>query len=239
MYGLDGFAMSIPLEVAMNPAREVLLATTMNGRPLTRDHGYPVRVIVPGVVGARSVKWISRLEVSKEECQSVWQKRTYRIWPSEIGNEKYLASAPPCMDINVNSAIISHDTGSTIHEGEIDNNSFRVSGWAFSGAGNRIIRVEVSPDGGKTWLAAHGSSIEEVHAKAWKQSWAWTLWEVNIPVVEGRSTYNLLVRAMDEMYNVQPERMAQQGTYNWNKGGYLYNAYFGVDVTVCRDTAKQ
>lgn len=43
----------------MDPRGDVILAYEMNGQPLSRDHGFPVRVIVPGVVGARNVKWLS------------------------------------------------------------------------------------------------------------------------------------------------------------------------------------
>lgn len=52
------YGASIPIEKGMNPRGDVLLAYEMNGKPLTRDHGYPVRVVVPGVVGARNVKWL-------------------------------------------------------------------------------------------------------------------------------------------------------------------------------------
>ena len=52
------YGASIPLETAVDARRDVILAYEMNGQPLSRDHGAPVRVIVPGVVGARNVKWL-------------------------------------------------------------------------------------------------------------------------------------------------------------------------------------
>lgn len=53
------YGASIPISKAMDPRGDVILAYEMNGQPLNRDHGFPIRVIVPGVVGARNVKWLS------------------------------------------------------------------------------------------------------------------------------------------------------------------------------------
>lgn len=50
----------------------------MNGEPIPRDHGYPVRAIAPGVVGARNVKWLGRIELSKDESDSHWQQNDYK-----------------------------------------------------------------------------------------------------------------------------------------------------------------
>lgn len=52
------YGSSIPIEKALDPYGDVILAYEMNGEPIPRDHGYPIRVIVPGVVGARNVKWL-------------------------------------------------------------------------------------------------------------------------------------------------------------------------------------
>ena len=54
------YGSSIPIEKALDPHGDVILAYEMNGEPIPRDHGYPVRVIVPGVVGARNVKWLGK-----------------------------------------------------------------------------------------------------------------------------------------------------------------------------------
>jgi sulfite oxidase len=62
---------SIPLLHATTPEADILLAYEMNGKDLNRDHGFPLRVVVPGVIGARSVKWLETIIVSEFECQVV------------------------------------------------------------------------------------------------------------------------------------------------------------------------
>lgn len=78
------YGASIPAELALSPEKDVLLAFQMNGEPIPADHGYPVRAIVPGVVGARNVKWLSKISVSDVESPSHWQQRDYRGFPSNI-----------------------------------------------------------------------------------------------------------------------------------------------------------
>jgi len=56
----------------MNPFGDVILAYEMNGEEIPRDHGYPLRVIVPGYVGVRNVKWISEIKLAKEESDGAW-----------------------------------------------------------------------------------------------------------------------------------------------------------------------
>ena len=60
------------METALDPRAGVLLAYEMNGAPLTPDHGYPLRLVVPGHIGVRQCKWLGRLIVSDKEAQGVW-----------------------------------------------------------------------------------------------------------------------------------------------------------------------
>jgi DMSO/TMAO reductase YedYZ molybdopterin-dependent catalytic subunit len=71
---------SIPLAKALAP--EVLLVDEMNGQPLPPAHGYPPRVIVPGYIGARSIKWLSTSTVQSQASTNYFQARTYRLYPS-------------------------------------------------------------------------------------------------------------------------------------------------------------
>jgi sulfite oxidase len=70
----DGFKVSIPIEKALNNFGDVLLAYEMNGEDIPRDHGYPIRLIVPGYVGVRNIKWVKSIEISDEEMDSEWQR---------------------------------------------------------------------------------------------------------------------------------------------------------------------
>ncbi|CAE7807080.1 SUOX [Symbiodinium sp. CCMP2456] len=72
--GMDGMEASIPIEKALSPYGDVLLAYEMNGEALPNEHGAPVRVIVPGVVGVRNVKWVGRVVASTEEAEGPWQR---------------------------------------------------------------------------------------------------------------------------------------------------------------------
>ena len=75
---MEHFNASIPIEKAADPRGDVLLAYELNGEPISRDHGFPVRAIVPGVVGVRNVKWLARVEVAEEESDSHWQRKDYK-----------------------------------------------------------------------------------------------------------------------------------------------------------------
>lgn len=56
----------------------------MNGKPLTRDHGYPVRVVVPGYIGARSVKYLKTITIQDHESQAYFQQKDYKILPAHV-----------------------------------------------------------------------------------------------------------------------------------------------------------
>lgn len=72
------YGASIPIEKALNPAGDVILAYEMNGEPIPRDHGYPLRVIVPGIVGARNVKWLGKICIFPES--TMFQKVTSKVY---------------------------------------------------------------------------------------------------------------------------------------------------------------
>src|SRR5271165_6772434 len=78
--GPISYARSVPREKAVQP--EVLIAYQMNGRDLSRDHGYPVRAIVPGHYGMASVKWLARIQAVREPFQGYWQTSDYGYWDS-------------------------------------------------------------------------------------------------------------------------------------------------------------
>lgn len=96
-------------------------------------------------------------------------------------------------------------------------------GYAYSGAGRKIIRVDVSGDGGKNWQAA-----EELISDAAKhpQAWGWTLFKARVPVPEGMDETELVVKAVDSSCNTQPKDFADV----WNLRGVISNAYHRVNI---------
>lgn len=227
--GLEAYGASIPLETAVDPRADVLLAYGMNGKPLPKDHGFPLRALVPGTVAARSVKWLSKISLSEEESPAQWQRRDYKSFgPNEAGKEDW-ESAPAIQELPVTSAITSVNV-------KKDERS-TVRGYAYSGGGRRITRVDVSLDNGQTWAQAHliddcapREGETESRCKG-RKHWAWQRWryEAPIPMDEdkgGKKCATLVVKATDEAYNAQPE--CHTGIYNLR--GNLATAWHRVVV---------
>ena len=224
----EKYGASIPIEIAMDPNRDVLLAYEMNGEPLPKDHGYPIRVVVPGVVGARNVKWLKSIKLSKDESPSHWQQNDYKgFGPSEDWDTADFKKAVSIQDYPIQSAILQPQDGDTISDSE----EITVKGYAWSGGGRGIIRVDVSVDGGKTWQKA---DLQQAKQHLYKQ-WAWTLWEANIALPPGHvGKVEVCCKAVDTSYNVQPEHA--DGI--WNIRGLLHNAWHRVKVNLPEQEAE-
>nr|CAI5859725.1 unnamed protein product [Callosobruchus analis] len=177
------YGASIPIWKAVDERGDVLLAYEMNGSPLPRDHGYPVRVIVPGVVGARNVKWLSKIVVSEHESTSHWQQNDYKGFsPCTDWESADFTKSPAIQELPVTSAICKPCDGDTV--GIVDGKIF-VKGYAWSGGGQKIIRVDVSADDGKTW---HVANVDAQDSSDPPRHWSWTLWSLNIPVDQNSKT---------------------------------------------------
>lgn len=203
------FGGSIPLEKAMAQELPALLAHTMNGQPLTPEHGFPLRAVVPGYIGARSVKWLARIVVSDRPSPNRYVAVAYKVVQSDDPQEA--ASAEPIYAMPVNAAICLPARGARLAAGKV-----RVAGYALPSGleGAVVTSVELSVDGGRTWqpVQRHGASRPAV----W-QLWSW---EGNLP--PGR--HELAVRASDS----RGQQMPREGS--WNFRGYLFNAWHRVSV---------
>ena len=204
------FGGSIPLAKALAP--EVLIAYAMNGEPLTAEHGFPLRVVVPGYIGARSVKWLTGLNVQDAPSDNYFQQNDYRLLPvdthladADFGSGVMLGELP------VNSAILSPADGA-----EVPGGSLLVQGYAIVGGGRTIGRVDVSSDGGQRWVTAHLDR---------QGPWAWALWKAEVEVAPGPA--EIVVRAFDSAAQAQPERLETV----WNCKGYMNNAWHRIAVT--------
>ncbi|XP_077541565.1 sulfite oxidase isoform X2 [Haemaphysalis longicornis] len=218
------YGSSFPAYKGLNPEGDVLLAYEMNGETLPRDHGYPVRAIVPGIVGARNVKWLARIQLSPEESNSHWQKNDYKgFCPSTDWDTVDFTSAPAIQELPITSVVCSPAEGEAVtpQEGKV-----AVKGYAWSGGGRRVVRVDVSADGGENWTPAELQSEDTTLHRAW----AWTLWKLDLPVPPGKTELQIVCKAVDSSYNSQPEGVAGV----WNLRGVLNNAWYRVNVRVNR-----
>ena len=217
------YAASIPSTKAFDPRGDVLLAYSMNGKPLPRDHGYPLRVVAPGIVGARNVKWLSKILASKDESPGHWQQNDYKGFSPNIDwHNVDFKSAPSIQELPVVSGICVPKNGSTVHESE---EVIVAQGYAYSGGGRGIVRVDVSGDSGKTW---HTATLKQADQQL-NRMWSWTQWTVEIPIPEGHNgSLEVCCKAVDSSYNTQPENVAPI----WNLRGVLNNAWHRITLSV-------
>jgi sulfite oxidase len=228
------YGSSIPISIALDPARDVILAFDMNGDTLPRDHGYPIRVVAPGIVGARNVKWLGRITVSADESPNHWQQRDYKSFPPQIDwSTVDWSKAPAIQDMPIQSAICNWHSGAVhVVDRNADENELDVRGYAWSGGGRNVIRVDVSIDGGKTWNTAdmnHGAEQE------YNKAWAWTLWKTKVAIpsdlVQHGGDLTIVCRAVDNAYNTQPEKLESV----WNLRGVVNNAWHRISITIAHN----
>jgi sulfite oxidase len=206
------FGGSIPLVKAVSP--ETLLAYELNGAALPPVHGFPVRALVPGYIGARSVKWLSAITVGAEPSTNYFQTRAYKLFPRDVRPETADWDKGIVLgELSVNSAICRPGDGKTVPAGQA-----LVEGWASAGGDRLVARVEVSRDGGKSWL--------EAQLVGAGRAWTWCLWRARLEPEPGPC--ELVVRAWDSAANTQPEDPAEI----WNLKGYVNNAWQRVRITV-------
>lgn len=225
-HGYDDMQASIPIQKALNPFGDVLLAYEMNDEVLPPEHGYPIRAVVPGHVGVRNVKWLQSIRASPEEAEGTWQRGiAYKGFSpmvrsfTHIDVEKILS----IQEQPVTSVILSPKSGA---ETELDD--VEVKGFAYSGGGRGIVRVDVSADEGKTWVTADMKEGSEQHPN---RSWAWTFFSADVPIpahCRGKQ-FNVLCRAIDASYNTQPEFPESI----WNLRGLNCNSWHRVSVKHC------
>lgn len=212
--GVIPFGGSIPLGKAMDDTETMpgaLLCTGMNGVPLPPDHGFPLRTVVPGYIGARSVKWLGKITVSDRPSLNHYVATAYKV--VEEGTDLEWAEEGPIYRFPLNSVICTPTPDDQLKPGTVS-----VTGYAIppGESGRTISRVVVSVDGGKTWKRAKISSPVN--------DYCWVLWKADVDVSHG--TDEIIVRAIDSKKNTQPRRV------NWNMKGYLFNAWHRVPVDV-------
>ncbi|KAI9170862.1 Sulfite oxidase [Paramyrothecium foliicola] len=185
-------------------ANEVLLAWEMNGEPLPKIHGFPLRTVVFGYIGARSCKWLYEVKAISKPSTAPVQRREYLYYTPQIGkqNAKY-SNGFSIQDMPVSSAIMSpKDMDQIIHDGKV-----KLRGWAYSGGGHWPVRVEVSGDGGSIWYEVPWEKMSTKYFHAWR------LWEIDMPV-DAEGWLEFCVRTWDNAMNTQPTFV--RSAWNWD-----------------------
>src|SRR6476469_158340 len=201
------YVWSLPRAKAILP--DVLIAYQMNGRDLPRDHGFPVRAIVPGYYGMASVKWLTGIRAVREPFHGYWLTSDYAYWASMDGRPV----RRPLGEMQLKSEIAR----TRVYETLAPNRIYTVSGAAWSGDTD-VTEVAVSTDGGRTWAEAEFLDPVRRHAwRRWKFDWL-------TPTEPGQ--YTLLARAKDASGLSQPDRHDQ------NFGTYVINHPLPIEVFV-------
>lgn len=209
---VQAYGSSIALSKAMS--HEVLLAWQMNGEPLPRAHGGPVRVVVPGYVGARSVKWITGVTVQPRPSDNYFQAHDYRILAPDADPDTVAAGEGiPLSSLALNCDILDPAEDERVRAGRLT-----IRGYGIAGDGRVVERVDVSLDDGVTWQQA------DLHPS--RGGWSWRTWSLTVDVVPG--PLRITARAWDETGASQPESVAPL----WNPRGYGNNAWARVALSV-------
>jgi len=208
----QSYQRSLELDVAL--ADDVLLAYEMNGAPLLPQHGFPLRLLVPGWYGMTNVKWLTAISVVAEPFEGYQHTAAYRYRETEEDEGTPVTRMQP-RSLMVPPGIPDFNTRErTVPSGPCPLQGRAWSGWA------PISRVEVSTDGGETWADAELEPLES--------RWGWRGWRFEWAADEP-GEYVLCCRAHDETGNVQPDEA------DWNVGGYSNNAIQRVLVEVKAD----
>ncbi|RDW92148.1 nitrate reductase [Coleophoma crateriformis] len=243
------YGTSVKLNWVMDPNRGIMLAHKMNGEPLRPDHGKPLRAVVPGQIGGRSVKWLKKIIVTAGPSDNWYHIYDNRVLPTMVSPEQsanepkwWIDERYAIYDLSTNSA-----TAYPAHEEQLclvnGPETYRARGYAYGGGGRRITRVEVTLDKGKSWALADIKYHEDAyrdHADenevlfggkldmGWREScFCWCFWEIVLNVEDLRMSRDIMVRAMDESMNVQPRDMY------WSVLGMMNNPWYRV--TISRD----
>ena len=184
-------------------ANEVMLAWEMNGEQLPNIHGYPIRVVVMGYIGARSAKWVYHIRALERPTQAPVQSKEYLYFNQQVGKyNQHITDGIQIQEMPVSSAIMSPLAKQVVvHLGKI-----HVKGWAYSGGGRWPERVELSADGGFNWYAVPLANMSSKH------KWSWRTWQFDLPCdVEG--WVEVVCRCWDNSLNTQPLQV--RSAWNW------------------------
>lgn len=200
------FAMSLPMEKALDD--DTILAYEINGETLTPEHGYPLRLVVPGWFGMASVKWLTRISVLDYPFKGYHQS-SYYVFLDEGKDDGVPKERVSSM--RVKSLITWPGRGEVVEPGV-----HQIRGVAWSGHG-AVDRLEVTTDGGESWQLAELGKLESPYSwRSWQHQW-----EALEP-----GHFLIRARATDTEGNIQPVQA------KWNFRGFANNSIHAVPVIV-------
>lgn len=225
---LDGMKASIHMEKATNPYGDVIIAYEMNDEALPREHGFPLRVIVPGYSAVRNVKWVKKIEIATEEAEGAWQRGlNYKTLPPNVTDAKLvdLNKMPSMTEVSLFSGITKMEAIKD-KNGEKETVMVKAKGWAWAGGGRNIVRVDITGDDGKSWTSA---DIVQGGDQRFGRAWAWVFWECEVPAkIRKDGTVSLASKAVDMAFNSQPENV----DHSWNVRGLGNNSWYRAVLKV-------
>jgi len=239
------YGTSVKLNWVMDPNRGIMLAYKMNGEALRPDHGKPLRAVIPGQIGGRSVKWLKKLIVTDTPSDNWYHVYDNRVLPTMVSPEEsannpqwWMDDRYAIYDLSTNSAICypQHEERWSLTD---NTDTYRARGYAYSGGGRRITRVEISLDKGRTWRLADVDYPEDRYRQiekdlfggrldmSWRETcFCWCFWSIDLAKKDLVAATDMVVRAMDESMNVQPRDMY------WSVLGMMNNPWFRVTITL-------
>ncbi|RMZ37292.1 hypothetical protein AFCA_004374 [Aspergillus flavus] len=237
--GEGEYATCVPLSYVLDPTNDVLLAYEMNDHPIPPDHGYPLRLMLPGWVGARSIKWLTKVWVTEFENDSYYHIYDNRQLPSfvtdsesEIAKIMYHHPSTLCTQQMLNSVIVKPSQEEKINLADMKKGkTYRIEGYAYNGGGNEIDRVEISLNGGDTWLYCV-RKYPEAPIRHGKKFWTWLHWHIDLDITKLARAESIIVRAFDEHKNTQPPKPV------WNLEGMMNNCWYRVRPEIYDDPAN-
>ncbi|KXJ87251.1 nitrate reductase [Microdochium bolleyi] len=239
---------------AMDQEKGMLIAWGLNGEDLSPDHGYPLRLVVPGQIGGRMVKWLNRIEVSDRESQHHLHFFDNKLLPTQVTAEqarnedkwwydpKYIIN-----ELNVNAALCSPDHNQVVpiapaaSDASAPKQTLPLEGYAYTGGGRRITRVEISLDDGRNWEISDVTYPEDLYRmhpiqnhpyfgqldlSMTEMSFCWCFWKMELDMQRliDQDVRVISVRAIDESLQHMPRDMA------WTAMSMMNSWWFRVVV---------
>lgn len=242
------YCCSFPFDKAIDPYGDVLVAYEMNGEPIPKPYGYPVRCIVPGHAGARNCKYLAQIQITDKPCIGSGNWKQYAVHAPDVPLrkimefEKYkpeLMVDPPVQEMPVQSIITVPNSGDELGMKSKSwfssdcQKTVKVTGVAWGGGGSGVNRVDVSLDGGQNWTRA--DLVPRPMKQERRFQWAWQFFEKEIPLPEHmqerlkkgeKVEIELTSKALNGAWNVQPA--TPHG--HTNVHGCCVNHWFRVPV---------